>query len=76
MNTLRLHRGRSRANKVAHRFMPLIRNPDRRQLSGPQKLGQSYRIASIGLYPIARPSRYQRGRNDIAGIAHASDETE
>lgn len=75
VNTLRLHCSRSRANKVAHRFMRLVRDPDRLPFSGPQKLGETYRIAPVGLDPVARLPRYQRGSCDAAWIPHARDET-
>ena len=49
VNTLRLHCSRSSANEVAHRFMPFVRDTDRRQLSGPLKLGKAYPIAQLVL---------------------------
>jgi len=53
-------------NQVAHRLMCFIRNPDRRQLPGAKKAGQSNGIQSVCLYAITGTHRNQRGRNNTA----------
>jgi hypothetical protein len=44
-----------RPHQIAHRFMPAVRDPNRRQLACPEELCQVYRVATVGLDPIARP---------------------
>jgi hypothetical protein len=34
--------------------MALVGDPHRRELTGPQELGQCNRVAAIGLHPLAR----------------------
>jgi hypothetical protein len=45
-------------DQVAHGFVIRVRNPDRRQLSGPMKAGEHGGVATISLHPIARLRRY------------------
>jgi hypothetical protein len=56
-----VHRVEPCPYQIAHRLVPRIRNPHRRQLAGPVQLGQTGGIPPIGLDPIARPLRDQRG---------------
>jgi hypothetical protein len=62
----RVHRIQARPHQVAYRLVPRIGNPHRRQLAGPVQLRQTAGVSSIGLDPVARPLRYQRGGDDNA----------
>ena len=53
--------------------MRLVGNPHRRQLAGAQQTGQSLRIPAVGLHPLARPARDQRGRNHHARVPQRQD---
>src|SRR5438874_1226170 len=52
--------------QVARRFFLIGRNMNRGQRAGAIEDGQLARIASIGFYPGAGPSRNQRGGDDLA----------
>ena len=56
-------------NQVAHRFVPGIRNPHRGQLAGSVKSGQTDGIAPVGLDPVPRSLRDQRGGDDNAFLS-------
>jgi hypothetical protein len=56
--------------------VPLIRNPDSYQLSGPQQLRQVERVATIGLDPITGFPRNERGGYDTAIVAKFLDQAE
>ena len=68
----RMHRIETRAHQIAHRLVPGIRNPHRRQLAGPVQPRQTGRIPPIGLDPVARPLRDQRRRHHDAFVPAAS----
>ena len=55
-----VHRVEPRADQIAHRLVPGIGNPHRRQLARPVQLGQAGGIPPVGLDPVARPLRDQR----------------
>jgi len=50
-----VHRVEPRTDKIAHRLVPGIRNPHRRQLARSVELGQAAGISPVGLDPIAGP---------------------
>ena len=50
-----VHRVEPRTDKIAHRLVPGIRNPHRRQLARSVELGQAGSISPVGLDPIAGP---------------------
>ena len=56
----RMHRVQTSAHQVAHRLVPGVRNPHRRQLACPMQPRQTGRISPIRLDPVARPFRDQR----------------
>jgi hypothetical protein len=60
-------------HQVAHRLVRLVRHPDRRQPPGPQQACKRYRIAPVGLHPVAGPARDERGRHHRAGMAERHD---
>ena len=43
------------------------RRTDEGELAGPVEADQLVRVAPVGLDPVARPDRCERGRNDVAG---------
>ena len=49
--------------------MRLIRNPDRCQFASTVQLGEVDRVLPIGLDPLTRPARDQRGSNDNANVS-------
>jgi hypothetical protein len=56
------------ADKIAHRLVPDIGNPHRRQLAGPVQLSQTGSIPSVSLDPVARSPGDQRGGHDDAFV--------
>jgi hypothetical protein len=56
------------AHQIAHRLVPGVRDPYRRQLARPMKPCQAGRIPSIGLDAVAGPLRDQRGRDHDAVV--------
>jgi hypothetical protein len=52
--------------QIAHRLVPSIRNPHRRQLACPVQSGQAGSIPSVGLDPVAGSPGDQRGGNHDA----------
>jgi hypothetical protein len=69
----RLRATQSRTHQISHRLMRLIGNPHRRQFARSQQTCQGQRIPSIGLYPIARPTRDQRRRHHHACVPEGQD---
>jgi hypothetical protein len=69
-------RGLASTHKVADGFVPLIRNPDRYQLSSPQLLRKVERVATIGLDPITGFPRNERRRYDAASVAKLLDQAQ
>ena len=61
-----VHRIKPRPHQIAHRLVLGIRYPHRRQLAGPMQLGQAAGIAPVGLDPVARSLRDQRGSDHDA----------
>ena len=61
-----VHRVEPRAHQIAHRLVPGIGNPHRRQLARPVQLGQAGGIPPVGLDPVARSLRDQRGSDHDA----------
>jgi hypothetical protein len=61
-----MHRIQTRPHQIAHRLVPSVRNPHRRQLAGSVQPRQAGGIPPIGLDPIARPLRDQRRRHHDA----------
>ena len=55
-----MHRVEPCADQIAHRLVPGIGNPHRRQLARPVQLRQAGGIPPVGLDPVARPLRDQR----------------
>ena len=53
--------------------MSLIGHPDRRQLARPMELGQHEGIAAVGLHPVARLHRDERGGDDHAVMTHLDE---
>jgi hypothetical protein len=64
----RMHRVETGAHQIAHRFVPGIRNPYRRQLTGSMQPRQTGCIPSIRLDPVACSLRDQRGGNHDAFV--------
>ena len=56
------------ANQIAHRRVPGVRNPHRRQLPRPVQLGEADGVPPVRLDPIARPLGDQRRRDDNAFV--------
>jgi hypothetical protein len=69
----RLHGGRPRPDQVAHGLMRRIGDPDRGQRAGAMQPGQRDRVTAVGLDPVARPYRNQRGRYHRAVMAKSRD---
>src|SRR4051812_43740481 len=65
------YRRLTRTHEIAYRFVGLIRNPDRGQLSRPMQGGKLGRITPVGLDPIARLARDQRRGDHLAVVAKA-----
>jgi hypothetical protein len=63
-----MHRVETGAHQIAHRFVPAIRNPYRRQLARAMQPRQTGRVPPIRLDPVARPLRDQRGGNHDAFV--------
>lgn len=57
------------AAQVPDCFVALVRYDNKVQLSGARKACQGERIAAVCLHPIARPTRYLRGRH-LYGALH------
>src|SRR5467141_3794805 len=64
----RMHRVETGAHQIAHRFVPGIRNPYRRQLTRSMQPRQTGCIPPIRLDPVARSLRDQRGGNHDAFV--------
>ena len=64
-----MHRVKPRADEIAHRLVLGIRNPHRCQLARPVQLDQAGSIAPIGLDPVTRSLRDQRGGNHDALVS-------
>jgi hypothetical protein len=62
------HGGQTRPHQVADRLVCLVGNPHRRQFTSPMQLGEVDRISPIGLDPLARPTRDQRGSDHDAVV--------
>jgi hypothetical protein len=60
----RPHRIETGPHQVAHRLMPGVGNPHRRQLARPVQLGQAAGVPPIRLDPVARPLRDQGRSHD------------
>jgi hypothetical protein len=56
-------------NQITNRLVPGIRNPYRGQFAGSVKFGQADSIAPIGLDPVTRSLRDQRGGDDNAFLS-------
>jgi hypothetical protein len=69
VNPQRLDRAGASANKVAHRFMFSVGNPDGCEFAGSQQLSQRKRVTSVRLDPVARPPWDQRRRDHDARVA-------
>jgi hypothetical protein len=50
------------SREIAYRLVSFIWNPNAGELAGAQQFDQIENISAIGLHPIARPDRDQRGR--------------
>jgi hypothetical protein len=53
---------------IAHRLVPSVRNPHRRQLACPVQPGQAGSIPPVGLDPVTRSPGDQRGGDDNAFV--------
>jgi len=62
------------ANEIAHRFMPCIGHPHRRQCFGAEQPGELYRIAPIRVHPVACAAWNQGWRNHHAGKTKLDDQ--
>ena len=69
----RLHRRLPGAAEIAHGFMCVVRNPNRRQLARAEQRGLRHGVAAVGLHPVARPRGNQRGRDHNAFMAEHRD---
>jgi hypothetical protein len=69
-----LHRGGAGPDEVAHRLVALVGHPHGRELAGAQQAGQGGRVPAVGLDPVARLPRDERGRDHDAGVAEVGDE--
>src|SRR5271166_232618 len=65
---------RPRPHEIAHRLVPLVRRPDSGQFAGPQQARQAQRVAAIGLDPVARLARNERGRDNPARVPELADQ--
>ena len=59
--------------QLAHRFMPSVRHPDRREFVSTQQLCQAERIAPVGLHLVARSLGNERRRHHDAFVAQLRD---
>jgi hypothetical protein len=64
---------RTCARQVPNRLVRLVGNPQRCQFAGPQQASQGLCIRPICLYPLARPTRYQRRRNNHTCMTKSQD---
>src|ERR1700686_3759648 len=64
-----VYRIEPRPHQIAHRLVPGIWNPHRRQLACPAEFGQAGSISPVGLDPVARPLRDQRGSDHDAFVS-------
>ncbi len=64
---------RPRPVQIPYRFVRCIRNPYRRQFSRPVQLCQHDRDADVGLDPIARLHRSERGPDYSAVVPHLDE---
>src|SRR3954454_19009622 len=58
-----LHRSFPCPHQLADGLMRWVWNPDGREFAGAMQLGQGERVPPVGLDPLARALRDQRGRN-------------
>jgi len=61
-----LHRSFACAHEFSDRLVARIRDPDRSEFPGTVQLGQSLRVAAVGLDPVAGAFWDQRGRDHDA----------
>ena len=66
-----MHRIEPGAHQIAHRLVPGIGNPHRRQLARPVQPGQAGGIPPVGLDPVARSLGDQRGGHHDAFVPAA-----
>ena len=66
--TQRAYRRQTRPHEIADCLMGLIRNPDRRQFTGPVQLGEVDRIPPVGLDPVTGLARDQRRSDDDTSV--------
>ena len=65
---------RARPHQIAHRLVPLVRRPHGGQFARPQQARQAQRVAAIGLDPVARLARNERGRDHPALMPKLADQ--
>jgi hypothetical protein len=63
-----VHRVETGAHQIAHRLVPSVGNPHRRQLAGPVQPRQAGGIPPIRLDPVTGPPRDQRRRHHDAFV--------
>ena len=68
-----LHCRLAGAAEIAHSFVGVVGNPNRRQFPRTEQGGQGRRVAAIGLDVIARPRRNERRRNHHTFMAKRGD---
>lgn len=63
MHTQRFNSGGSCAHEIAHRFMAFVQNPNGCQFAASKQISERDRVVTVGLDPIARLTRNERGRH-------------
>lgn len=74
VNAKCLNCGRPSADEIPHGLVTLVRNPNRGKFARAKQPGQRQCISAIRLYPVARPSRYQRRRYHGSFVAKQMDQ--
>ena len=64
-------RGGSRSNEIPHRLMVLVRNPDRRKLTGAQQFCKADRVAAVRLHipPAEAEASYYAANETLDMVA-------
>jgi hypothetical protein len=65
-----VHRGLAGADQFPDGLVPLVGDPDRRELAGSMQAGQLRGVPPVGFHPVARLARDERGRDHRAAVAH------
>lgn len=69
----RPHRHLPGATKIAHGFVRVVGNPNRREFTRPKQRRLGHRVAPVRLHPVAGSDGNQRGRDHHAFVTERDD---